>query len=178
MTIELLILGLVAAGAVGLVAVRLISIFHFKRKDSEPLPAILLAKAQQIAGADELHPVKYSSEEHFKNHFRYTPWQARGILAIRPGGNTFFGIKEDGELINLSFEKNESRVTFVEPKFVRDGGLSWFVIEVNGEKHYFTYESQPNFQDTQVVNNRLTTTGMYEALSDTYLNAKTFNEKP
>lgn len=163
-SLALQVLAAVLIGALCvIVLVRAATIMSARRR---PVPAA--GGKQGMHGAalsSRAYPACYSSAPHFRNLFRITPWEARGVFIVAEQEFRFEGRGRKGEHVALQFGKRDAFVTYIPRSFLRDGGLSWFAVRLGDEIHYFTSErGVPDFSELP------TTTGIYEAVTDTYVN--------
>lgn len=113
----------------------------WQTKKRKRLQNQLMANAQ-ASGADgtQSFAVKYASGKMFKSIIKVFPWEASGLLQLTNQGVLFQGAKDNGQPINLVFEPSQTKASWVGRNFI-NGATAWFLLEQNGEKHYFTVET-------------------------------------
>ena len=129
--------------------------------------ARLLTRRLKAKANHKIYPVKYVSERNHKL-LRWIPWDASGVLSTTEKGFHFEGSSPLGRRLEMDFNPNESTVNYQKGSLLWDGGLPWCVIEVNGEKHYFTSE----VNDDSIVADEahgVGTTQIYQALANRYI---------
>ncbi|MCB0358257.1 MAG: hypothetical protein KDD44_01425 [Bdellovibrionales bacterium] len=120
------------------------------------------------------YPVRYCSESHFHRPFRLRPWEAEGTFSLT---DTHFAFAQRSSktgrfLPQVEFAKEDCRVEYIPRSFLRDGGLSWFAIEKDGVRHYFNAGRQVDLSSGEST----TTTGVYEAVSDSYVQSSRLDD--
>jgi len=113
------------------------------------------------------YPVKYLSSKSARSPWRIVPWDASGKLVQTQEGFSFKGKSKYGQMWDLEFDPDDSVINYQKGKLLWDGGLSWCVVEVDGEKHYFTSDLTKSslIEDSK----RTVTTDVYEQLTARYL---------
>ena len=96
-----------------------------------------------MIGSTNTLPVRYCSEPRFKSWFKIFPWDGTGWLVPSSGVVTFVGEKLNGTPLNLQFGHGNTSANWLGKCPFPNGSVSWFVFEVQGEKHYFTSETGP-----------------------------------
>jgi hypothetical protein len=86
-------------------------------------------------------PVRYASEPRFRSWWKVFPWEGAGLLVPGNGVVTFVGEHLNGSTLNLQFAHNASQVTWLGKCPWPNGAVSWFALETQGHKHYFTSET-------------------------------------
>ena len=122
-------------------------------------------------GADGLrnYPVRYLSQRHRNSLFNPIPWDATGTLTASDSEFHFLGSSPLGRKIEMKFDSADARINYQRGKLLWDGGHTWCVIEVNGEKHYFSADSG-DLSDEIVKNPETGTTQIYRVLTNRYIN--------
>jgi hypothetical protein len=95
-----------------------------------------------IGGAPTI-PVRYASEPRFRSWLKVFPWEGAGLLVPANGVVTFVGEHLNGAPLNLQFAPNTSLLTWLGKCPWPNGAVSWFAVESQGQKHYFTSETGP-----------------------------------
>jgi len=177
----LLLVGVLIAAAVGsgLVISRILCLYYVRPKNLKEKSghAEEMRKKFGFRANSHFHPVRYCSEDRFNKFFKLFPWEASGVLAVSDSHIAFGGRNIDGGDMELEFSRFDATVTYLDRKFIRDGGLSWFRIGAmspgdDARAHYFTCGiSNP------ALGPMTTTTGLYEALSEEYIATHTVNMK-
>ncbi len=148
---------------------RVASLIYIKIRQKMPISIESFVSESDRNRLDtECYLVRYSPQEHFKKVFRLLPWSAVGVFIIRANEFEFVGRKLSSlKEVKFSFPKDEARLSYIPKSFVRDGGLSWFAIELDGEEFYFASEQLPVLKDKK---ESMSTTGIYNLVSDLYIN--------
>ncbi len=119
-----------------------------------------------------------ASEESLYNFFSLFPWQSRGILSFKDNEICYEGskyipsffrrlgfTKERPPRVRHYFNKQKVKITYIPPKFWRDGGLTWMRVEVDDIPYYFTTgRSRLGIMDVQSESE--STTGLYKLVSE------------
>ena len=95
----------------------------------------------QLIGNNRTVPVRYAAEPRFKSWLKIFPWEGTGLLVPSKGVVTFLGEKLNGTPLNVQFGPSASTLTWLGKCPWPNGAVSWFVFDVQGEKHYFTSET-------------------------------------
>ncbi|MFN2529713.1 MAG: hypothetical protein ABR555_00300, partial [Pyrinomonadaceae bacterium] len=85
--------------------------------------------------------VRYSSQARFKVWWKIFPWEGAGILVTRPGSVSFVGEIFSGSPLSLQFDSSNSQVKWLGKCPWPNGAVSWFELDTQGNKHYFTSET-------------------------------------
>lgn len=108
---------------------------------------------------------KYSvfcaSERSLANPIRLFPWESKGILVYDGTDIHYEGEKKSGRKVKYKFPRQQVKISYVPPKFWRDGGLTWMKMEAHRQKFYFTTGKAP----VEIDDNE-STTGLYKLVSD------------
>jgi hypothetical protein len=86
-------------------------------------------------------PAGYCSETRFTEISKLLPWEATGILFISNTEARLFSNTKAGENLELIFDLENSEIIWVGRKIWRNGFTSWFVIDFDNKKYYFTSET-------------------------------------
>ena len=169
MSISSLIVFILLAALLVVLLSRLASLAYIKslQKSSIPVEEFTL-NGKLLEPGMACYPVRYGTAEHHKRFFRLLPWEAVGVLLVSDGEFKFLGKKTNGEALSFALPRNDSFMSYVEKKFIRDGGLSWFMIESREERHYFTTEGKLPSLSTEFG-----TTGLYQQLTERYSDGNT-----
>ncbi|HEY6806910.1 MAG TPA: hypothetical protein VI306_25260 [Pyrinomonadaceae bacterium] len=97
----------------------------------------------QLIGSGGALPVRYCSERRFRNWFKIFPWEGAGILVPAQGVVTFVGENLNGTPLNFQFARDNSVLQWMGKCPWPNGAVSWFSIDNQGQKHYFTSETGP-----------------------------------
>jgi hypothetical protein len=95
----------------------------------------------QLIGNSRSVPVRYASEPRFRSWWKIFPWEGAGLLVPANGVITFVGEQLNGAPLNLQFSQNASQINWLGKCPWPNGAVSWFVVESQGQKHYFTSET-------------------------------------
>lgn len=128
------------------------------------LQKLALRKNRNVQGPG--YPVRYVSERGSKTLLRLVPWDASGLLSETSYGFRFVGESADGEPLEMRFPSEEAMVNYQKGSLLWDGGVSWCIIEVNGEKHYFTSDV-PEAADEKAID--ANTTVIYRNITERYI---------
>ena len=90
-----------------------------------------------VKSRSKTYPVHYATERGSHSFWRPIPWDATGTLSATPDALYFYGSSPFGQKLEMKFNPEESLINYQKGKFF-DGGMSWCVIESNGERHYFS----------------------------------------
>jgi len=85
--------------------------------------------------------VRYCSEPRFRSWFKIFPWEGTGLLVPSKGVITFVGEKLNGTPLNIQFGRESATVIWLGKCPWPNGAVSWFAIDTQGSKHYFTSET-------------------------------------
>jgi hypothetical protein len=96
-----------------------------------------------MIGNSRTVPVRYASEPRFRSWWKVFPWEGAGVLVPASGVVTFVGEQLNGSQINLQFARNATQATWLGKCPWPNGAVSWFALETQGQKHYFTSETGP-----------------------------------
>src|ERR1043166_479961 len=96
-----------------------------------------------MIGNSRTVPVRYASEPRFRSWWKVFPWEGAGLLVPASGVVTFVGEQLNGAPLNLQFARNATQGTWLGKCPWPNGAVSWFVLETQGQKHYFTSETGP-----------------------------------
>lgn len=115
------------------------------------------------------YAVRYAAESS-RSLFRLIPWDASGTLTASDAGFHFEGNSPTGRKLQFDIDAQEATINYQKGTLWWDGGVSWCVIEVNGEKHYFTSEALEEGQDSRsAMEDGLKTTDIYQQLTNRYI---------
>jgi hypothetical protein len=106
---------------------------NWKRNDIRK--KILSANSASV----EKIPVRYASEQRFNSLFKIFPWDTAGVIFNSPGTASFLGERMSGEQVCISFRPEEA--TWVGKAPWPNGAVSWFRVDTDGAKHYFSSET-------------------------------------
>jgi hypothetical protein len=101
------------------------------------------AQAQygHMIGTSNAIPVRYASEPRFKAFFKVFPWEGAGLLVPSNGVVTFVGEKNNGTPLNVQFARDSSTLQWLGKCPWPNGAVSWFSMDTEGHKHYFSSET-------------------------------------
>ena len=136
----------------------------------DPTASLEAAGALEAAGNEEefVYPVKYISGKHSHSLLRLIPWDASGTISSSDEGFRFSGSSSRGQPLEMIFDAEETLVNYQQGSLLWDGGITWCVIEVNGEKHYFSSEIPAKSDEDDFTQPR-STGALYQSLTDRYL---------
>jgi hypothetical protein len=97
----------------------------------------------QMIGNSRTVAVRYASEPRFRSWWKIFPWEGAGLLVPAAGVVTFVGEQLNGSPINLQFARNTTQATWLGKCPWPNGAVSWFALDTQGQKHYFTSETGP-----------------------------------
>jgi len=109
-----------------------------KRKN---IRARALSQYGHMIGGRNTIPARYASEPRFKAFFKIFPWEGAGLLVPSNGVVTFVGELNNGTPLNFQFGRDTSALKWLGKCPWPNGAVSWFLIETNGQKHYFSSET-------------------------------------
>ena len=156
------------------------TLWAVRRMLLHPLWARMLDKSSSRIAANEekdgkrpVYPVKYLSERNSHSLLRIVPWDASGMLSETDTGFQFVGASRGGRPLEMSFSSDEAKINYQRGNLLWDGGVSWCVIEVEGEKHYFTSDAKigdPSLtQEEWQGSNEVNTTVIYRNITNRYI---------
>jgi hypothetical protein len=116
------------------------------------------SNADQI-GLEQWFPVLYSSAIHFKTLWKLLPWEATGILLITNKQIDFFYSDLFGTNRAVHFQRGEAKLVWHGSEFWPNGITKWFVLEREGQKHYFMVDT-----GILVIQSRTKTEELYNQL--------------
>lgn len=88
-----------------------------------------------------------ASERSLARFFNLFPWESIGLLSFDGNDISFIGYKSRSTrffkkprklLVRYRFPKNQVRISYIPPNFLKDGGLEWLKLEAHRHKFYFT----------------------------------------
>src|SRR4030095_9954685 len=112
----------------------------FKRKSIRN--RVLQTRAQTIGNLPTM-PLRHCDERRFKSWFKIFPWEGAGVLLATPETAYFFGEHLNGNPVNLQFDRNNATIAWLGKCPWPNGAVSLFLVESQGQKHYFTSETGP-----------------------------------
>ncbi len=169
MSVTTLVLTVAGVALATILFSRLASLAYIKfhRKSTIPVEEFTLG-GKLVEPGMSCYPVRYGTASHHRRLFRLLPWEAIGVLLVSDSEFKFLGRKLNGDAISFILPRNDSFMSYIEKKFIRDGGLSWFTIESAQDCHYFTTEGK-----LPSLSSQFSTTGLYEQLTQAYSDGKT-----
>jgi hypothetical protein len=129
---------------VALIFVPLIAFFgyaFYQKSKRNSIRERLVNEQQQLIGNNRWFPVRYASEQRFKELFKIFPWEGAGIVVIAPGSVLFLGQTNAGSPVMLQFAPGNSRLNWLGKAPWPNGAVSWFYFETPAGKHYFSSET-------------------------------------
>jgi hypothetical protein len=96
-----------------------------------------------LIGNNQAIAVRYASEPRFRSWIKIFPWEGTGLIVPSCGGVTFVGEKLNGTPLNYQFVRGASLIQWLGKCPWPNGAVSWFLIDAQGQKHYFTSETGP-----------------------------------
>jgi hypothetical protein len=130
----------------GLMLVPFVAFFiyvFFQNSKRKSIRARAQTQYGHVIGNSNAVPVRYCSEPRFRTWFKIFPWEGAGLLVSANGVVTFVGEKNDGTPLNLQFARDSSVLQWMGKCPWPNGAVSWFSIDSQGQKHYFTSETGP-----------------------------------
>ncbi len=109
--------------------------------------------------AEDCVPVRYASAARFASWLKFFPWELCGVLVFHESGVAFRASFAAWRNISLDFDPATTTVEWNGRTFMRNGALSWAVVSMDGEKHYFSTET-----GATVFGSRRSTRELYERL--------------
>ncbi len=97
--------------------------------------------SQQAREGWQSYPVRYCSEKRFRSWWKLLTWEATGILSLSDEGVTLTTKTPGGATVERRFHPEEATIEWEGQNLLPNGVLSWFVIEQDGERVYFTSET-------------------------------------
>ena len=115
----------------------------FQNGKRKRIRARIASSHGQMIGNGRAVAVRYASEPRFRSWWKVFPWEGTGLLVPATGVVTFLGEQLNGTPINLQFARNATHATWLGKCPWPNGAVSWFALETQGQKHYFTSETGP-----------------------------------
>ncbi len=123
--------------------------------------------------------VRYLPERKRYSLLTLTPRDFTGVLTASDNVFHFESKSDSGAKVELDFDPEESIINYQKGGSFWDHGMSWCVIESNGERHYFTSDlPSEGKKHSQIISdssrstdskNLEPTIALYQALTDRYL---------
>jgi hypothetical protein len=142
-TIVEIISGLMLLGIFLIPFVLFILYVFFQSSKRKRIRARIVASYAQLIGNSRTVPVRYASEPRFRSWWKIFPWEGAGVLVPSAGVVTYVGEQLNGAPINLQFAPNATQPIWLGKCPWPNGAVSWFALETQGQKHYFTSETGP-----------------------------------
>jgi hypothetical protein len=120
-----------------------ITYVFFQNAKRKRIRARIATSYSQLIGNSRTVPVRYASQPRFRSWWKVFPWEGAGVLVPANGVVTFVGEQLNGAAINLQFASNATQATWLGKCPWPNGAVSWFALETQGQKHYFTSETGP-----------------------------------
>jgi len=115
-------------------------VFYQNHKRKSIRERLWQTHGQRIGNGNPV-PIRYCAERHFKSWFKIFPWEGTGVLLATPGTAYFFGEHFNGNAVNLQLDRTNAAITWLGKCPFPNGAVSWFLVESQGQKHYFTSET-------------------------------------
>ncbi|HMO17365.1 MAG TPA: hypothetical protein PKA63_04525 [Oligoflexia bacterium] len=178
MNFSIFLIGIVLLVALLVVSCRFISALfapHFVCKLPDQLKIASLSLDPKSSNS---FCVYCGSDRSLGSIFRFFPWESRGVISFDgneihyEGSRHSHGILERLGLkrkknshIRYRFPRQKVKISYMPPRFWRDGGLTWMKMEAHQENFYFTTgKSRLGIVDND--DGELTTTGIYKLVSE------------
>jgi len=101
----------------------------------------ILAQKTDLLSQGRWFPVLYCSNEYFKKARSAFSEEATGILFVHKEKVMFFGKALPLRIVELEFNRENSRARWGLEIIREAGSLLWFAIDLQGEKHFFSQET-------------------------------------
>lgn len=96
--------------------------------------------ANPLNAEQPIYPVKYAAGKNFHSWLKIFPWEASGVLRLTDDAVVFQGAKNNGQPLEFAFVPQTTSSKWIGVNLI-NGVTSWFMLEQNGERHYFTAET-------------------------------------
>lgn len=103
--------------------------------------------------------VHYASTRRFRMWRKIFVWEASGIMFVDDRGISFHYMTEANSESVVQFEPGRFELNWIGVKFLPNGGMPWFCLTANNERHYFTADS-----GMTIVNALRLTTDIYNQI--------------
>ncbi|MGD2248509.1 MAG: hypothetical protein PVF58_08880 [Candidatus Methanofastidiosia archaeon] len=115
--------------------------FRKRAKEREKTRENIIETKADYLSQGRWFPVRYCSENRFKKILKLFPWEATGILVIKDTEIKFFCNVLAWENLELTFDSERGKTAWIGKNIWPNGVTSWFFIDSDDKKHYFTSET-------------------------------------
>lgn len=160
----ILVVGIIVGMLMGLLAASPIILYaQNKANERKNIQEEILKAKTSLLGQGHWFPVRYCSETRFRKWLKIFPWESTGILFVGDTQVIFFCSFLSWRNLELKFNIEDSKVKWIGRKVWPNGVLSWLVIGLQGEKHYFTSET-----GALIFGSKVTTRKIYDEVSKAF----------
>lgn len=130
------------------------------------VPRIIKSEAEILNSSSEpendTFSVLCSSEKALKRTFKLLPWESKGKLKFDGSIIEYEGIRRNGGRVRYQFPRDGVKISYLPPRLLRDGGLTWLKIESPHSKFLFSSIIHENIEMPEAES----TTGIYRLVSN------------
>lgn len=144
-----------------LLLVIVLGLFYFRRvvKGNSDKQDEILRRYAAKARQTQWFRVHYASANRFRMWRKIFVWETSGIMFVDDKGISFRFMADTGFESVIRFEPGQFKLNWIGVKYLPNGGLPWFCLTANNEKHYFTADS-----GMTIVNALRLTTDIYNQI--------------
>lgn len=85
-------------------------------------------------------PIRYADNEKFNKYLKFLPWSGAGWIG-KHRKEIIFLSEHNSSIIEERYPLFDSDIQWIGRDFLKNGGVSWFIIQHNGKQTYFTSET-------------------------------------
>ncbi len=139
----------------------ILGLFYFRSvvKDNSNKQDEILKRYAEKARQTQWFRVHYASANRFRMWRKIFVWETSGIMFVDDKGISFQFMTNTNSESTIRFKPGRFELSWVGVKFLPNGGMPWFCLTVNNEKHYFTADS-----GMTIVNALRLTTDIYNQI--------------
>lgn len=144
-----------------LLAVIVLGLLYFKSvvKDNSNKQDEILRRYTEKAKQTQWFRVHYASASRFRMWRKIFVWETSGIMFVDDKGISFQFMADTNSESMIRFEPGRFELNWIGVKYLPNGGMPWFCLTANNEKHYFTADS-----GMTIVNALRLTTDIYNQI--------------
>ena len=144
-----------------LLVVVILGLFYFRSvvKDNSNKQDEILKRNAEKAKRTQWFRAHYASDKRFKLWRKIFVWEASGILFVDDKGVSFHYMSDADSESVIRFDPDRFELSWIGVKYLPNGGMPWFCLTANNEKHYFTADS-----GMTIVNALRLTTDIYNQI--------------
>jgi len=144
-----------------LLVVIVLGLFYFKSvvKDNSNKQDEILRRYAEKAKQTQWFRVHYASANRFSMWRKIFVWETSGLMFVDDKGISFRFMTDTNSESMIRFEPGRFELKWIGVKYLPNGGMPWFCLTANNEKHYFTADS-----GMTIVNALRLTTDIYNQI--------------